>query len=121
MWNLLLGPIVSGVTEYFKGKQKLKQAKVEGEIAVIKSASQNVADWEKIHAKGSQSSWKDEFWTLVFSVPLIMGFVGYSAEATKGFEALSAMPDWYQYTLVTMVLASFGIRMNSMVKGYLKK
>ncbi len=121
MWNLIAGPIISGITGFFKDKAKLKQAKLDGEIKVIQSASQNISDWEKIHAKGSQTSWKDEFWTVIFAVPLIMGFIGYSAEAQKGFEALKAMPDWYQYTLVTMVLASFGIRVNNVVKSYLKK
>ncbi len=121
MWNLIVGPIISGIKDFLGAKAKLKQAKLDGEIHVIKQASQNVADWERIHAKGSQTSWKDEFWTIIFAVPLILGFVGFEDEARAGFEALSAMPDWYQYTLVTMVLASFGIRMNNVVKGYLKR
>ena len=119
MWNLLLGPVISGVKDFFNAKAKLKQAKLDGEIHVIKQASQNIADWEQIHAKGSQSSWKDEFWTVVWSIPLIMCFMGYSDKATEGFDALSAMPDWYQYTLVTMVLAAFGIRMNNLIRSKL--
>jgi len=117
MWNLLLGPIVSGVKDYFKNRGEIKKAKVLGEIAVIQSASQNISDWEKIHAKGSQSSWKDEYWTIIWSVPVIMCFIGFSDKAQEGFDALAAMPDWYQYTLVTMVLASFGIRMNNLIRG----
>ncbi len=117
MWNL----IVPGVIDWFKGKLAIKKAKMDGEIHVLKQASQNIADWEQIHAKGSQTSWKDEFWTIIFAIPLVLGFVGFEDVTHKGFAALSAMPDWYQYTLVTMVLASFGIRMNNLVKSYLKK
>lgn len=120
MMGLLLKPLLNGVVGFFKDKAKLKQAKVEGQIAVLKTAAKDTAAWEQLHAKGSQTSWKDEFWTLVFAVPLIMGFVGYSDEAMIGFEALKAMSEWYQYTLVTMVLASFGIRATSMFKGGMK-
>ena len=116
MWQL----IIPGFIDWFKGKLAIKKARVEGELQVIKQASQNTADWEQLHAKGSQTSWKDEFWTIVFAIPLIMGFIGYAEEANEGFLALSNMPDWYQYTLVTMVLASFGIRIGSIIKGKMK-
>ena len=126
MWNLIAGPIINAVGGYFKGKQEIKAAKQAGEIAIINKAADNIADWETLHAKGSQTSWKDEFWTIVFSVPLIFAFVQTPwfdgpAIARAGFEAFSEMPDWYQYTLVTMVLASFGVRVGSTVKGMLGK
>jgi hypothetical protein len=119
---MILDMVVGGVIGWFKDKSAIKKAKVEGEIKAIHNASQNTADWEQLHAKGSQTSWKDEFWTLVFSVPLIMGFVpGGEVYTARGFEALSTMPEWYQYTLVTMVLASFGIKMSGSVKKMLGK
>ena len=122
MWNLIAGPIISGITGYFKDKAAIKKAKVEGEINAIQQASQNAADWEKIHAKGSQSSWKDEFWTIIFAVPLVLGFIpGAQEHVTAGFNSFADMPEWYQYTLVTMVLASFGIRITDRIKKGLGK
>lgn len=126
MWNFLAGPIIEGVSGFFKDRAKIKQAKVEGEIKAIHQASENLADWEQLHAKGSQTSWKDEFWTLVFAVPLIFAFVQTSffdgpAIAAAGFAAFEQMPEWYQYTLVTMVLASFGIRATGTVKNMIRK
>lgn len=123
-------PIVSevfgGVRDWFKGKQEIKKAEVEGQIAVTKRAAEDVATWEQLHAKGSQSSWKDEFWTIVFAIPLVFAFIQTPwfdgpEIARKGFEAFSLMPEWYQYTLVTMVLASFGIRVTGTIKGMLGK
>ena len=114
--------LLDGVIGWFKGKSAIKKAKVEGEIANIANASKNTADWERLHAKGSQTSWKDEFWTIVFAIPLIMGFIPGGEEYTKaGFAALGEMPEWYQYTLVTMVLASFGIKMTGTVKKLMGK
>ena len=122
MWWTLGKMLLGGVMDSVKDRAAIRKAKVDSEIKVIQKASQNISDWEKIHAKGSQSSWKDEWWTLVWSIPLVMGFVpGGSAYTQAGFEALSKMPEWYQYTLVTMVLASFGIRINNVVQGQLKK
>ena len=125
----ILGPIVdlvdtgiSAVANHFQGKQDIKKAKIQGEQRIIEQASQNLADWEKIMAQNSKTSWKDEYWTIIFSIPTILAFIpGMVVYVNEGFDALSNMPDWYIYTLVTMVLASFGIRMKDGVKGMLGK
>jgi hypothetical protein len=121
MWNLLLGPILSGVKDYVGAKMSIKKAQALGEVEVLQRAAQNISDWERIHAKGSQTSWKDEFWTIIWSIPLILGFIGFEEEVAEGFTALSNMPEWYQYTLVTMVLASFGIRVNDIIRKKMGK
>ena len=126
MLNLLLGPLINGVSGFFKDKAKIKQAKVEGQVKLLQSASDDIASWEQLHAKGSMSSWKDEWVLLMLSVPFVLGFVkagefdgpGIVAE---GFAAFAAAPDWYTYTFVTICLASFGIRMTDKVKGLMSK
>ena len=81
------------------------------------SVIQNNADWEAKMADASATSWKDEFWTLVLSVPIFM--IGYSIivddpsiiERTKlAFQALDELPDYYQYLLFICISASFGIK-----------
>ena len=112
----ILSEVVGGVRDWFKGRQEIKQAQVEGEIAITRKAAEHVETWEQLHAKGSQTSWKDEFWTLVFATPMILGFIpGGKKYVDAGFEALEAMPQWYQYTLMVMVLAAFGIRLTGTV------
>lgn len=67
--------------------------------------------WENIHATNSGSSWKDEFWTIVFAIPLVLCFIPDTVEyVNAGFEALKNTPDWYRYCLLTLVGASVGIR-----------
>lgn len=113
MLNALIGPLTSLVGKYFKNKSEEKQAKHEAKIAVIKTD----ANWEATMAEASGSSWKDEFWTLVLSVPIFM--VGYAIAANDvsiidrvhlGFAALSELPEWYQYLLFIAISSSFGIR-----------
>ena len=78
----------------------------------MKSAATSEADWEKLMAQGSQSSWKDEWLTILFSIPLVLVFIGDWGRGivSNGFVALETMPEWYQYTLGVIVAASFGVR-----------
>ena len=83
------------------------------------SRATSEADWEKIMAQGSQSSWKDEWLTILFSIPLILVFTGDWGRGvvSNAFVALESMPDWYQYTLGVIVAASFGVRSATRIFG----
>ncbi|MBN46883.1 MAG: hypothetical protein CMH23_10470 [Methylophaga sp.] len=103
-------PIISELVglgrEWISGKQKIKAAKVEAESKVIVNSAENLADWEKIQAKNAGDSWKDEYWTVVLSIPVILCF----------FVALSSTPDWYQYLIGAAILSGFGIRVGKIFK-----
>ena len=119
-WLKLAAGVFGLGGDYLKAKNELKLTKVKGAIEVTKQKAKSIDTWEQTHAKGSQASWKDEFWTIVWSIPVILSFTPDGApHALAGFEALKKMPDWYTYTLMTIVLASFGIRMGSAVKDKL--
>ena len=108
----LLGSWMDSKTEEQRGKSAVAKAKAEAEAKVMVSAATSTADWEKLMAKGSQSSWKDEWLTILFSIPLILAFAGEWGRTivAEGFAALQVMPEWYQYTLGVIVAASFGTR-----------
>ena len=61
-------------------------------------------------AKASESSWKDEWLTVVFTLPLILLLFGEEQRVNNFFLALGNCPEWYQYLLGTIVAASFGFR-----------
>ena len=109
----LVGPIANLAGNFLKNKAEEKQAKHERKMSVIQSD----ADWESKMADASKDSWKDEFWTIVLSIPVFM--VGYAiaandvsviARVATGFEALEKLPEWYQYLLFIAISSSFGIR-----------
>jgi len=113
MLGQLIGPVTNLVGGYFKNKAEEKQAKHQAKMSVI----QNDADWESKMADASASSWKDEFWTIVLAIPVFM--IGYAiamndtdviVRTKQGFEALSGLPEWYQYLLFIAISSSFGIR-----------
>ena len=108
-------PIISGIIElgntYLEGKNKKEAAKAEAEAKVMVRAAESDANWESIMAQNSGNSWKDEWLTLLFSVPMILAFFPSMVDDVQaGFEVLAGMPSWYQYTLSVIVAASFGVR-----------
>lgn len=108
----IVGGIVQGKMEQKAAETKAKVAKAEAQAQIMLSQATSEADWEKIMAEGSQESWKDEWLTILFSVPLVLAFCGEWGRdiVADGFTALNAMPDYYRYTLGAIVSASFGIR-----------
>ena len=119
MIQALIGPLTELAGGWLKGRiseqaaqSNLKLVEAEAKATIMKSAATSEAEWEKIMAQGSQSSWKDEWLTILFSIPLILSFCGEWGRkiVEDGFIALQGMPEWYQYTVGVIVAASFGIR-----------
>ena len=119
MFQALLGPLGSLASTWLSSKVETKAAETRMKVSeadakakIMLSAATSEADWERIMAQGSQQSWKDEWLTILFSIPLILSFCGEWGRGVteQGFGALEVMPDWYQYTLGVIVAASFGIR-----------
>lgn len=119
MIGSLIGPIANLAGTWLQGRVQTKAAETEAKVAkskaeaqIMLSAATSEAEWERVMAQGSQGSWKDEWLTILFSIPLILSFCGdWGREITEqGFQALEAMPGWYQYTLGVIVAASFGVR-----------
>ena len=118
MLNLLIGPItdlagtwLNGKVEEKKAQAQTKVAKAQAEAIVMQKKATGEIDWDLEMAKGSQSSWKDEWLTILFSIPLILAFVpGMEEVVANGFARLNEMPEWYQYSLGVIVAASFGVR-----------
>ena len=118
MLNLLIGPVADLASTWLNGKVEEKKAQsatkvamAQAEAIVMQKKATGEIDWDLEMAKGSQSSWKDEWLTILFSIPLILAFVpGMEEVVANGFARLNEMPEWYQYSLGVIVAASFGVR-----------
>lgn len=118
MIGALLGPIaglastwLEGRVEEKKAKTAMKVAESEARAKVMVEAATHESGWERIMAEGTKGSWKDEYLTIIFSIPMILAFIpGMEEVVQRGFQQLEAMPEWYQYSLGCVVAASFGIR-----------
>jgi|TARA_B100001059_G_C17750965_1_gene537151 hypothetical protein len=119
MLQALIGPISSLAGTWLNGKVEEKKAQAatkvaiaQAEAVVMQKKATGEIDWDLKMADASAHSWKDEWLTVLFSVPLILAFCGDWGRqiVSDGFTALEAMPQYYQYTLGTIVAASFGMR-----------
>ena len=102
---------MSGKVEQTKANAQTKVARAQAEAVVMQKKATGEIDWDLEMAKGSSNSWKDEWLTVLFSIPLVMAFVpGMEEIVANGFQQLEQMPEWYQYSLGVIVAASFGVR-----------
>lgn len=112
--------LVSPFTNWIDAWQARKTARVEGEIAVhnaqvnakirrLETGQAADIKWEELSIHNS--SWKDEFWTLVLAIPMVMCFFpDYVIYIHNGFGALAKTPAWYQTLLWVAVGSAFGVR-----------
>lgn len=123
MW---LGGVLSGgfsiVKEWVSSWQQRKvmqaQHKVKmAEIKIVGRENRAMLDkehemaWDTTMAAGSMSSWKDEWFTIILSIPLVGSFIPAMAPyILKGFETLAECPDWYKAAVGVAIGAAFGMR-----------
>ncbi len=106
-----IGPLISAVTSLGGSYLERKTAESKGKARVAIAKAEGEINWDIEQAKASASSWKDEWLTILFSIPLIMCFIpGCEDIVTRGFAVLKNTPDFYKYSLMTIVAASFGFR-----------
>lgn len=124
MINMLLGPALELGKDFLKGKADEKKAIQERKINAI----QNDADWEAKMADASANSWKDEYLTVILTLPIIA--VGYAVvtgdssvidRLNEGFTALEKTPEWYQYLLFLACSAAFGLKSADKIMSLRKK
>lgn len=110
MWaaiGAIFSPLGQVVGTWLEGRQKVQEAKIEREVKALT----HEANWDAIQAEASKSSWKDEWLTILISIPLVLAFVpGMDSILERGFDLLEKCPDWYQYLVGVVFAASFGIK-----------
>tara|TARA_R110000822_G_scaffold213232_1_gene348562 strand:+ start:153 stop:527 length:375 start_codon:yes stop_codon:yes gene_type:complete len=114
----LIAPLLGLASSFIKNKQEISKVKQEGKLVSIQAETEvkrKVAsgeiDWDSSMAEGSKDSWKDEYFVIVLSIPMIGAFIpSFVPYIQEGFIVLDTMPDYYKGFLGAAVAASFGIK-----------
>jgi hypothetical protein len=113
--------LVSPITNHFTKKNENKTNVKLKQIERLKSADDALAEWESIQAESGNNSWKDEYITLIVTIPIPVIFfsVMFSvifddptiAEAAKaGVSAIKELIPNYNELLYIVCLAAIGIK-----------
>ena len=108
MIGALISSLTGLATSVIDGKTQIKLTEAE----IKKKQLTGEIDWDIEAMKSTENSWKDEWITLLFSIPLILAFCGDWGNdiVARGFASLEIMPQWYQIALGGIVSASIGMR-----------
>jgi hypothetical protein len=94
-------------TQWVQGKSDEAKAKQDVKL----KAMQSEENWEKMMAEGSKNSWKDEWFVVVLSIPMIGSFIpSLVPYIQQGFAVLDTMPEYYKGFLAAAIAASFGLK-----------
>lgn len=117
--NVLAG-LTAPVAAYFTRRMELKAAETVRRLelaeavhaARLKAAAEGRqldAEWERLAIQNA--GWKDEYWTMALSVPLVLCFVpAFAPDVAAGFAVLESTPEWYRYSVGVAIAAAFGVR-----------
>ena len=113
--------IISPVTNLFAKRNENKTRVTQQKIQRLMNSDNKEAEWESIQAEGGNTSWKDEWITLIITLPIPVIFVSVIlsvlfenpliAEAAKaGVIAIKELVPNYAELLYIVCLAAIGIK-----------
>ena len=125
--SLIAGPVAAVVGEWQGRKRvreesaaRIEEAKVNAEIVRIQKETDAEITWDNLWAKQAETSWKDEWFTILLSFPMIIAFADCTRLVLSGEDAMASLerafaimdvaPEWFIAFLGAAVAASFGIR-----------
>lgn len=114
--------IVKGIVGIGKGAIEARKVKQEKQLEIDLKKIENqgkldiagqkaTTDYDIEALKQQKNSWKDEYLTLIMSLPIILSFVPVVQEnIATGWEYVALAPDWYVLSFLGIVAATFGLR-----------
>ena len=133
--NIITGIVTGGfsfLSDWWKGKQdqakqelqiKQESIRVGNEIKLKQVTAQLDIDAERV--KQMDKSWKDEWWLVIFSIPLVNMFLSpfvdlmmlgtyqegmLASAASEALKNLDTAPTWYIVVILMMTFLSWGYR-----------
>jgi len=118
----LLGLLASPLTTWLEGRAKrqvlkeegkirLEEAKVRGAELRAERAASAEANYDLEAMRQMQYSWKDEYLLIILSLPFLASFIPVVQDyVITGWGYISQAPDWYQWSFLGVIAATFGLR-----------
>ena len=115
IWSTLLSPVTDLVGGWVKGRQKIKEAKLDVKLAQMENTARLLREKEGYNAQWEQAqlAQTDRLlrWLsfLILSTPFVSAAI-FPEQVQKYFTvALAAIPEWYQAMYMAIIGAIWGI------------
>jgi hypothetical protein len=127
IWGLL-STVAKGVVDVVKTKTETKKLLAEAEQTHIRKMAEGEIEYAIQAQKSMGDSWRDEWFTVILSIPLLIVFVSIFADKPdwilklkEGFITLDELPDWYIWALMAAIASSFGLKVTDLAIKKFKK
>jgi len=124
----LVPTIIKGVVDVVKTKTETKKLMAQAEQTHVRKMAEGEIDYAIATQKNMQSSWRDEWFTIILSIPLIIVFAAiflnkpeWITKLKEGFITLDELPDWYIWALLAAIASSFGLKISDLAIKKFKK
>lgn len=119
MIKLIAKPLIDLAANWLGRRAEKANAKHERELRQINGE----IGLDTMSAEDMRHSWKDEWLTIIFTVPMVVVFYGAVADdpaiinrITLAVQTITELPEWYVHIMYGIVAASFGLRTFNAIK-----
>ena len=127
IWNIV-GQVIGTGFKVMQTRSQTKQIKAMAEQKHYEKMMQGEIQYEVAKQNAMYNSWRDEWFTVLLSLPLIIVFGSifmdkpeWITKLKEGFETLNQLPDWYIYALLAAIASSFGMKVTDLAIKKFKK
>ena len=127
LWNIV-PTVIKGVVDVVKTKTETKKLMAQAEQTHIRKMAEGEIAYAIESQKNMQNSWRDEWFTIILSIPLLIVFGAiffgkyeWIEKLKEGFNTLDSLPDWYIWALMAAIASSFGLKVTDLAIKKFKK
>jgi len=127
LWNIV-PTVIKGVVDVVKTKTETKKLMAQAEQTHVRKMAEGEIAYAIESQKNMQNSWRDEWFTVILSLPLLIVFGAiffgkpeWIQKLKEGFDTLNQLPDWYIWALMAAIASSFGLKVTDLAIKKFKK
>ena len=127
IWNVV-SQIVGTGFKVMQTRSQTKQIQAMAEQKHYEKMLEGKINYEVAKQNAMDNSWRDEWFTILLSIPLLIIFGSifldkpeWITKLKEGFETMNQLPDWYIYALLAAIASSFGLKVTDLAIKKFKK
>jgi len=127
IWGVL-STVAKGAVDVIKTRTETKKLMAEAEQTHIRKMAEGEIDFAIATQKNMAESWRDEWFTIILSIPLLIVFGAiffgkpeWIDKLQEGFSTLNNLPEWYIWALMASIASSFGLKISDIAIKKFKK